>query len=88
MDSFCSAADEAVLATGLAGAGGALLKKEVSGEALVRAARAVAAGRSILNPTVTGPVRGTVLLFAGTAETVLDDVTLLSFYALGWARRF
>lgn len=30
-----------------------------------------------------GPVLGTMLLYAGTTETVLDGVTLLTFYSLG-----
>jgi two-component system response regulator DevR len=47
--------DEAVLSTILAGADGFLLK-EVSGEELIRAVRAVASGRSILDPGVTDRV--------------------------------
>ena len=30
-----------------------------------------------------GPVLGTVLMYAGTAETIWDGVTLLSYYSLG-----
>ncbi len=30
-----------------------------------------------------GPVLGTVLLYAGTTETIMDGVTLLSYYSLG-----
>jgi two-component system response regulator DevR len=47
--------DEAVLGTILAGADGFLLK-EVSGEELIRAARTVASGRSILDPNITDRV--------------------------------
>lgn len=44
--------DDAVLGTILAGADGFLLK-EVSGDELIRAARTVASGRSILDPGIT-----------------------------------
>lgn len=44
--------DDAVLATILAGADGFLLK-EIGGEELLRAARTVAGGQSILDPAVT-----------------------------------
>jgi cytochrome c-type biogenesis protein len=30
-----------------------------------------------------GPVLGTVLMYAGTTETIMDGVTLLSYYSLG-----
>lgn len=51
--------DEAVLGTILAGADGFLLK-EVSGEELIRAARMVASGRSILDPNITQRVMAKV----------------------------
>jgi two-component system, NarL family, response regulator DevR len=51
--------DDAVLATILAGADGFLLK-EVSSEQLVEAVKAVASGRSILDPAITRRVLGTV----------------------------
>ena len=55
--------DEAVLSTILAGADGFLLK-EVSGEELIRAARMVAGGRSILDPNITERVMAKVKTFS------------------------
>ncbi|HEX2056609.1 MAG TPA: response regulator transcription factor [Nitrospiraceae bacterium] len=61
--------DEAVLSTILAGADGFLLK-EVSGDELIRAVRAVASGRSILDPGVTDRVLSKLKsLSASSGET-------------------
>ncbi|MER3422232.1 MAG: cytochrome C biogenesis protein [Nitrospiraceae bacterium] len=35
-----------------------------------------------------GPVLGTMLLYAGTTETLMDGITLLAFYSLGLALPF
>lgn len=35
-----------------------------------------------------GPVLGTMLLYAGTTETLMDGITLLAFYSLGLASPF
>jgi DNA-binding NarL/FixJ family response regulator len=64
--------DDAVLATILAGADGFLLK-EVSSEQLIDAVKAVASGRSILDPAVTQRVLGTVRSLSPTASREQND---------------
>ena len=57
--------DDAVLDTILAGADGFLLK-EIGGDELVRAVRAVASGRSILDPAITQRVLSRVKSLSGS----------------------
>jgi DNA-binding NarL/FixJ family response regulator len=64
--------DDAVLATILAGADGFLLK-EVSSEQLIDAVKAVASGRSILDPAVTQRVLGTVRSLSPSTSREQDE---------------
>lgn len=64
--------DDAVLATILAGADGFLLK-EVSSDQLIKAVKAVASGRSILDPAITRRVLGTVRSLSSSADREQKD---------------
>ncbi|MEJ7650711.1 MAG: response regulator transcription factor [Nakamurella sp.] len=65
--------DEALVAAVLAGADAYLLK-EIRGDGLVRAIRSLAAGRSLLDPRVTGPLLER-LRDTDTRDTKFDTLT-------------